>query len=231
MDRILLVEDNEDLAYGLANNLEIEGYEVEVEHNGRSGLSKAQAAPPDLLILDLMLPDLDGFRVLKALRDTGNEVPVLILSARSEEIDRVQGFRLGADDYVTKPFSVLELIGRVRALLRRARGKEELTEDTHCFGDIQVDGARRSVRRSGEELNLSPKEYELLLALLRSQGAAISRMDLLREVWGVGGQIMTRTVDTHIAQLRRKLEIDPSRPQHILTVRKIGYRLRTRDGA
>lgn len=229
MARILLIEDNADLAYGLANNLEIEGYEVAVEDNGKGGLERVFEMAPDLLILDLMMPDIDGYKILRTIREQENDVPVLILSARGEEIDKVQGFRLGADDYVTKPFSVLELLGRVEALLRRfRRGEAPGTPPVvHRFDEIEVDEAHHLVRRDGNELSLAPKEYDLLIALLRSHGAVVSRHDLLREVWGHGGRVLTRTVDTHIAQLRRKLERDPAHPQHILTVRKIGYRLKT----
>ena len=229
MTRVLVVEDSEDLAYGLANNLEIEGYEVRVEIDGESGLAAARTGSFDLVVLDLMLPGLDGFRVLRSLRDDGVDVPVLILSARGEEVDKVRGFRLGADDYVTKPFGVLELLARVEALLRRTRRPDASFDaaEEFAFGEVEVDAHRRLVRRSGEEVTLAPKEYDLLLALLRHEGTVVSRNQLLQEVWGYAGQILTRTIDTHIAQLRRKLEPDAARPQHILTVHKVGYRFRS----
>ena len=226
MSRVLVVEDNVDLAYGLQNNLEIEGYEVRVAENGEMGLEQATAFEPDLIILDLMLPDLDGYRVLQHLRKTGVMTPVLILTARGEESDKVLGFRLGADDYVTKPFGVLELLARVEAILRRvkgvlANGEEEESEE---FGEVRIDLRARIVLKGVEEVPLTPKELELLLALIRRRGAVASRLELLQEVWGHRAAVVSRTVDTHISELRRKLEEEPSHPRHILTVHKAGYR-------
>ena len=175
MARVLIVEDNVDLAYGLQNNLEIEGYEVRVAENGETGLEQATEWDPDLIILDLMLPDLDGYRVLQYLRKSGAITPVLILTARGEESDKVLGFRLGADDYVTKPFGVMELLARVEAIIRR-------------------------------------------------RGVVASRLELLQEVWGHRAAVVSRTVDTHISEIRRKLEEEPNHPRHILTVHKAGYR-------
>jgi DNA-binding response OmpR family regulator len=226
--RILVVEDNVDLAYGLQNNLEIEGYEVRVAEKGETGLTLVQEWDPELIILDLMLPDLDGYRVLQHLRKTGVMTPVLILTARGEESDKVLGFRLGADDYVTKPFGVLELLARVEAILRRVRGASgqggEAEEEEIEFGAIQIDLRSRTVLKDGEEVSLTPKELELLLALIRRQGAVASRLELLQEVWGHRAAVVSRTVDTHISELRRKLEDEPSNPRHILTVHKAGYR-------
>jgi DNA-binding response OmpR family regulator len=227
MNRVLIVEDNHDLAFGLRNNLEIEGYAVDVAEDGMSGLAAARARPPDLLILDLMLPGIDGYRVLKQLRDEGLGMPVLILTAKGEEADKVLGFRLGADDYVTKPFGVLEVLARVAALLRRSSGRSGDTRPAlHRFGHVEVDTASRTVRRGGQDVMLTPMEFDLLVALLRRQGAVASRLALLSEVWGHSSAVLTRTVDTHIAELRRKLEEDPSAPRHVLTVRKAGYRLK-----
>lgn len=225
MSRVLVVEDNEDLAFGLRNNLEIEGHEVAVARDGSEGLAAARAWCPDLIILDLMLPGLDGFRVLKALPAADDGPRVLILTARGEEADKVRGLKLGADDYVTKPFGLLELLARVEALLRR--GRRETGPRRERFGPVEVDLAARTVRRKGREVDLAPKELDLLLALLEAKGAAVSRVDLLRRVWGYPSAVVTRTVDTHVAELRRKLEDDPARPQHLLTVRKFGYRLRS----
>lgn len=228
MSRILVVEDNPDLAYGLRNNLEIEGYDVEVAADGRSALEQARATPPDLVILDLMLPTLDGYQVLRQLREGGFEQPVLILSARGEETDKVQGFRLGADQYVTKPFGLLELLARVKGLLSRAervRDRRAAAQPVMSFGEIDVDIVAHRVTRGGEEVTLTPKEFELLTLLLDRRGAAVSRRELLQEVWGYPSKVVSRTVDTHIAELRRKLERDPSDPRHIVTVRKVGYRL------
>ena len=224
MTAILVIEDNPDLAYGLRNNLEIEGYQVDVAGDGTQGLARARAARPDLVILDLMLPGLDGYRVLRALRADGLGVPVLVLTARGEEADKVRGLKLGADDYVTKPFGVLELLARVEALLRRGRAPGGLGERER-FGAIEVVPASRSVLRAGVPVTLAPKEYDLLVALLRRRGAVATRVELLREVWGYASDVQSRTVDTHVAELRAKLEDDPAAPRHILTVRKAGYRL------
>jgi two-component system, OmpR family, alkaline phosphatase synthesis response regulator PhoP len=226
MPRILIVEDNPDLAYGLRTGLEIEGYEVQIAEDGETGLERARAWKPDLVMLDLMLPGMDGYRVLKTLREGGSEVPVLILTARGEEADKVLGFRLGADDYVTKPCGVLELLARVGALLRRSRMAERAPGDAmERFGSVEINPASRMVTKGGTSVALSPKEFDLLLALVRRRGAVASRVELLREVWGHRVEVMTRTVDIHIAELRRKLEDDPSQPRHILTVWKAGYRL------
>ncbi|HTE44675.1 MAG TPA: response regulator transcription factor, partial [Gemmatimonadaceae bacterium] len=221
MPRILIVEDNPDLAYGLRTGLEIEGYEVQVAEDGETGLDRAQSWTPDLVMLDLMLPGMDGYRVLKTLREGGSDVPVLILTARGEEADKVLGFRLGADDYVTKPCGVLELLARVGALLRRSRLAEHrasAADGLERFGVVEINPASRTVTKEGTPVALSPKEFDLLVSLVRRRGAVASRVDLLREVWGHRVEVMTRTVDIHIAELRRKLEDDPSQPRHILTV-------------
>ena len=227
MSRVLVVEDNADLAFGLRNNLEIEGYEVIVADDGPTGLTRAREGMPDLVILDLMLPGMDGYRVLRALRAEGFQRPVLILTARGEEADKVIGFRNGADDYVTKPFGVLELLARIEALLRRSTGavRAQASAAAERFGDVEVDRSARTVTRQGVPVYLAPMEFELLLALLQRRGAVATRQELMREVWGHRAVVVSRTVDTHIAELRRKLEHDPAEPRHILTVRKAGYRL------
>ncbi len=243
--RLLVVEDNNDLAYGLRNNLEIEGYEVLLATDGQSGLDSARTNHPDLILLDLTLPELNGYRVLQALRREDNTTPVLILTARGTETDKVLGFRLGADDYVTKPFGVLELLARVEALLRRTgipnrRSNEgaqasdappiepsiPARDSVRCFGSIAVDVSSRTCEKGGEVVALTPKEFDLLVALIERDGAVASRTDLLREVWGHRAEVMSRTVDTHMFELRRKLEEDPASPIHLLTVHKAGYRLR-----
>ncbi len=229
MSRILVVEDNANLAYGLRTSLELEGHEVVVAEDGAEGLREARRCAPELVILDLMLPETDGYRVLKTLREEGAAVPVLILTARGEEADKVLGFRLGADDYVTKPFGLLELLARVEALLRRTAKPEPggagAAAETLRFGRVEVVPAARQVRREGEEVPLTPKEFDLLMALARRGGGVASRLELLAEVWGHRAAVMTRTVDMHVAQLRRKLEEDPADPRHIVTVWKAGYRL------
>ncbi|MFO8173335.1 MAG: response regulator transcription factor [Longimicrobiales bacterium] len=230
MARLLVVEDNSDLAFGLSTVLEFEGHQVEVAENGETGLQRAREANPHLIILDLMLPEKSGYDVLRELRMEGILTPVLILTARGQESDVIMGFDLGADDYVTKPFSTLELVARVRALLRRIRPEAGVgggAMPRHRFGDVEIRPAARTVFKGGEPVELTPKEFELLVALLRRGGAVASRSELLREVWEYGNaEILTRTVDVHIAELRRKLEDDPGNPAHILTARKAGYRLK-----
>ena len=223
--KLLVIEDNPDLAFGLRNNFEIEGYEVEVADDGLVGLERARRWSPDIILLDLMLPGMDGYRVLRTLRAEGLDTPVLILTARGEEADKVMGFRHGADDYVTKPFGVLELIARVEALLRRTRRGHGVDTLAERFGEITIERASRMVLREGESVGLAPLEYDLLLALYDRHGAVATRHELLREVWGHQATVVSRTVDTHILELRKKLERDPARPRHILTVRKTGYRL------
>jgi DNA-binding response OmpR family regulator len=220
LSRVLIVEDNTDLSLGLRNNLEIDGHDVEVADDGTSGLELARKLRPDLVILDLMLPGTDGFRVLRALRTEGFTMPILILTARGEEADKVRGLRLGADDYVTKPFGLLELLARVDVLLRRTTRRS-----IERFGEVEVDPAVRTVTLRGRPVDLAPKEFDLLVALLGRDGSVVSRLALLREVWGYSDDVVSRTVDTHIAELRRKLEDDASTPRHIVTVRKAGYRI------
>lgn len=231
MPRLLLVEDNPDLAFGLRTGLEIEGYEVHHAEDGPTGLQMARDLAPDLIILDLTLPGMDGYRVLRTIREEGREMPVLILTARGEEADKVLGFRIGADDYVVKPCGVLELLARVTALLRRAGRRTDLpdpavaaAQSVERFGDVEVYDARRTVLKKGEPVALTPKEFDLLVSLIRRRGAVATRAELLREVWGHRAEVATRTVDIHVAELRRKLEDDPAEPRHILTVWKAGYR-------
>ncbi len=227
MTRILVAEDDPDLALGLRNNLEIEGYDVRVARDGAEALALTLEWQPALLVLDLVMPKIDGMRVLRELRERDSRVAVLILTARGEEADKVRGLKLGADDYVTKPFGLLELLARVESLLRRARGK--LTRETAAqllqFGDVEVDPVARRVRKAGVEVALRPKEYDLLLELLRHRGEVRSRLELMQTVWGYSSAVITRTVDTHMFELRRKLEADAARPRHIMTIRGIGYRL------
>jgi DNA-binding response OmpR family regulator len=226
MKRILVVEDNLNLAAGLRMNLEGEGFIVEHAATGEAALRGASVGRPALIILDLMLPGaIDGFEVLRRLRAERNGVPVLVLSARGEEVDKLRGFRLGADDYVTKPFGVLELIARVHAHLRRGGlAATEASASPIRRGHIEIWPGTRSVFRDGRSVRLRPKEYELLLMLMRRAGEVVEREAIGREVWGHQPDVYSRTLDTHIADLRRKLETDPATPQHILTVHKVGYR-------
>ena len=228
MTRILIVEDNASLALGLRRSLEAAGFEVAVAGDAPTAAVALAAFDPALVVLDLMLPGASGLDVLGDLRAGGSSLPVLILSARGEEIDKLQGFRLGADDYVVKPVGVLELIARVEAILRRASRREGETAEavaTVRFGAVTVDPASRAVLKDGAPVELAPREFDLLLCLLRAGGAVVDRGTLLTEVWGYKRPVPTRTVDTHVANLRAKLEDDPAHPCHILTVRKVGYRL------
>lgn len=227
MSRILVVEDNAELAAGIRYNLELEGYEVRVAEDGAVALEQVRAFLPDLVILDLMLPEVDGFQVLRTLRDEGVGVPVLVLTARGEETDKVRAFRLDADQFVTKPFGLLELLERVKGLLRRAGSRTAavpVTNGVIRFGDVEVDPSARKVRKAGAEVALTPRAFDLLMALVDARDRVVSRHDLLRDVWGHRGRVLTRTVDSHISELRHRLEDDPENPRHIHTVWKIGYR-------
>jgi DNA-binding response OmpR family regulator len=227
LSRILIIEDERDLALGLRANLEIEGYEVSLAHEGEEGFRHAVRGAPDLVILDLMLPDVDGYDVLRRMRQARLEMPVLLLTARSEELDKVRGFRTGADDYVTKPFGVMELLVRIEAILRRGKPRNSgAGQSIYRFGEVEVDVDGRLVRRAGREVALTPKAFDLLVALLQRDGKVATRLDLLRDVWGYSPSITTRTLDAHVAELRRKLEGDAANPGHLLTVWKVGYRLK-----
>ena len=229
MSRILIVEDNADLAFGLRSNLELEGYEVSIASTGATGLAEASVQEPDLLILDVMLPEMDGFEVLRRFREGNTSTPVLMLTARGEEMDKVRGLRSGADDYVTKPFGLMELLARIEALLRRSQ--EPLESGTPAdatpirIRDIEINLVTRSVHRDGRQIELAPKEFDLLVELLRHDGAIVSRTDLMRAVWGHSAAVVSRTVDTHIAELRRKLGDAADASPLIVTVRKAGYRI------
>jgi two-component system alkaline phosphatase synthesis response regulator PhoP len=225
VSRILVIEDNAALATGIEYNLGLEGHEVQIAEDGRRGLALTREWSPDLVILDLMLPGMDGYEVLRAIRGDQNDVPVMILSARGEEADKVLGFRLDADQYVTKPFGVLELLERVGSLLRRSAARDGRHGDAQIrFGTIVVDPTARTVTRGGRPVQLSPKAFELLMALVSRDGKVVTRQELLREVWGYGAFVVSRTVDSHVAELRRKLEDDPAEPAHVVTVWKVGYR-------
>jgi len=222
MSRVLLVEDSQGLAEGLINNLEMEGHEVEHVTRGDEALDAIRSLRPHLVILDMMLPAVDGFSILSALREHDQDTPVLCLTARGAEMDKVRALRSGADDYVTKPFGLMELLARVGALLRRFSPDDPgLLE----FGEVEINIPDRSVKRAGQPVSLSPKEFELLLALARHPNQVISRQQLMKEVWGHGGQVVSRTVDTHVATLRSKLEADATHPRFILTSWKAGYKL------
>jgi DNA-binding response OmpR family regulator len=229
MTRVLVVEDDPGIAEGLCLNLRLEGYDVRVAADGVAGLGLCREWRPALVVLDLMLPLMDGMQLLRTIREEGNTVPVLILSARGDETDRLRGFRLGADDYVVKPFSLPELLARVAARLRRIGEPRAPAPAQWKFGEIEVDAGTHEVRRAGAPVALRPREYDLLLALLRRAGRVATRTELLHEVWSYERDVVSRTVDVHVVELRRKLEADPARPRHLLTVRKTGYRLALRQ--
>jgi DNA-binding response OmpR family regulator len=223
--RVLVVEDNHNLALGLGNNLRLEGYEVQVAEDGKKALDQFRSFGPDAVVLDLMLPEMDGYQVLRTIRNNGSAVPVLILTALGDEADKVRGFRMGADQYLTKPFSVVEFLSRVEALLRRADSSwGRPGRSVESFGEVAIDVEAGIVSRSGSDVALTPKAFDLLLALIRRRGAVVSRQDLMHDVWGYDKSVISRTVDAHVAELRRKLEADPANPVHILTVWKRGYR-------
>ena len=224
MNTILLIEDNRDYAGTLKANLEREGYAVRVAATGVEGLTQARREPPDLVVLDLMLPAMDGFAVLQRMRDQGLGMPVLIMTALGTEEEKLRGFGLGADDYIVKPCGLKEILARVRALLKRGGSGTAVPEPVQ-IGDVSVDLAARVVRLGGQVLNLRPKEFDLLAALVRHRGRVVSRSELLREVWGYAAGIESRTVETHLAALRQRLGDDPQSPRYIVTVRGAGYRL------
>ncbi|MBK8255309.1 MAG: response regulator transcription factor [Polyangiaceae bacterium] len=219
---IVLVEDDPSIAMGLELNLRAEGYEVVVANDGEAGLSHAREPGVDLLILDIMLPKLNGFEVVRLLRAERRTMPIILLSARGAETDKVMGLDLGAEDYVTKPFGLAELLARIKAVLRRdaiARPEEVLRA-----GDIVIDRSRRAVRRNGQPVELTATEMDILLCLVEANGRVLSREQIQAKVWGVGHHGTPRTIDNFILQLRNKLEDDSAAPKRIITVRGVGYR-------
>ncbi len=218
---ILIVEDDTTLRETLSSTLRTHGYEVQALPDARGLLEKTFELTPDLLLLDVMLPGLDGLTACRALRAAGSKVPVLMLSARSNDMDKIVGLETGADDYVTKPFSTGELIARVRALLRRSQSEQRSVLDA---GDLQMDLIARRAQLRGEELRLTHKEFDLLAELIRNKGMVLSRDLLLEKIWGYDFLGDSRTVDVHIRWLRQKIELEPSLPVRIVTVRGIGYR-------
>ena len=218
----MIVDDEPEIVRGLADNLAFEGYETVGAANGAEALSAIAYATPDLVILDIMMPVMSGWDVAKELRRRGIDVPIIMLTARGEEVDRVLGLELGADDYVTKPFSLRELLARVRAVLRRPGPRQKA--DDLAFADVRVQRRARRVFRAGTEVRLTRKEFDLLVYLFEHRGEVVTRERLLDEVWGYERFPTTRTVDTHVLRLRRKLEADPDRPAWIHTVHAQGYR-------
>jgi DNA-binding response OmpR family regulator len=225
MSRILVVEDDPAILRGLADNLTFESYEVLTAGDGEAAYRLLRETKPDLLILDLMLPRMSGFELCRKARSEGITTPILMLTARGEEADRVLGLDLGADDYVTKPFSVRELLARVRAILRRGAGPPKPMPDDLRFGDVVVDFRRYEARKGEKTLEMTRKEFGALRLLAARAGEVVSREELLNEVWGYENYPSTRTVDNHIASLRSKIEEDPAQPRRLLTVHGVGYKL------
>ncbi len=223
MSRILIVEDDPSILRGLADNLDAESYEVLTAVDGEAGYRLIREKQPDLIILDLMLPKLSGYELCRKVREEGNSTPILMLTARGEEADRVLGLDLGADDYVTKPFSLRELLARVRAILRRSQPPRTLPDELR-FDDVVVDFRRYETSRGDQSVRLTPKEYDLLRSLVARAGVVMTRNELLNEVWGHESSPTTRTVDNHVASLRTKLERNPAEPCHLLTVHGVGYK-------
>jgi two-component system alkaline phosphatase synthesis response regulator PhoP len=222
MARILIVDDEPEMVRGLEDNLRFEGYQTASATNGQDAVALAQSGAPDLILLDVMMPRMSGWDVCRALREKGIEAPIIMLTARGEEVDRVRGLELGADDYVTKPFSLRELLARVRAVLRRPGPRSRFDEFT--FGDVRIRPRVRQVFKAGEEIRLTRKEFDLLVFLVAHRGEVITRERLLDEVWGYERFPTTRTVDTHILRLRKKFEADADRPVWILTFHGHGYK-------
>ncbi|MGE5245326.1 MAG: response regulator transcription factor [Betaproteobacteria bacterium] len=222
--RVLVVEDEPGLRLTLSDRLESEGYAVETAADGEAGLERASAGAYDLIVLDVMLPAMNGFDVCRAVRQKGVTTPILMLTARGQVVDRVVGLKLGADDYLTKPFETIELMARLEALLRRRGGGAQPGGDQYRFGGVTVDFRRAEVTRDGVRVELSAREFKLLRHFIAHRGATLSREELLADVWGYDETPLTRTVDVHVAGLRQKIEANPRSPEYILTVHGLGYK-------
>ena len=227
MSKILVVEDDEAMAVALQDGFAYEGHEVTRAADGEEGLRLAREEAPEIVILDVMLPKMTGLEVCKVLRGEGSQLPIIMLTARGQEIDKVLGLKLGADDYITKPFSFMELMARVEAVLRRSQPQKSCPDDASVqrIGDITIDLSRHEACKNGDPLDLTPREFRLLGFFIEHQGEVVTREDLLDAVWGYDTIPFTRTVDTHIAKLRKKIEDDPSNPEHLITVHRLGYKL------
>ena len=227
MSKRLVVEDDEAMAVALQDGFAYEGHEVTRAADGEEGLRLAREEAPEIVILDVMLPKMTGLEVCKVLRGEGSQLPIIMLTARGQEIDKVLGLKLGADDYITKPFSFMELMARVEAVLRRSQPQKSCPDDASVqrIGDITIDLSRHEACKNGDPLDLTPREFRLLDFFIKHQGEVVTREDLLDAVWGYDTIPFTRTVDTHIAKLRKKIEDDPSNPEHLITVHRLGYKL------
>jgi two-component system alkaline phosphatase synthesis response regulator PhoP len=222
--RLLLVEDETGLQLTLGDRLTAEGYHVETAGDGDTAVRRATGEPFDVIVLDVMLPGRDGFDVARTLRQQGLQTPILMLTARGQVVDRVVGLKLGADDYLTKPFEMIELVARLEALRRRAPARPGMALERYQFGDVSIDIRRAEVTRGGQPVDLSAKEFHLLRYFVEHRGATLSRSELLQSVWGYQATPSTRTVDVHVAWLRQKLEPNPRVPQFIVTVHGLGYK-------
>jgi DNA-binding response OmpR family regulator len=223
MRKVLIVEDDQAMAVALRDGFTYEGYAVHVARDGAAGLRMAEERSHDLLILDVMLPRMSGLDVCRQLRTAGNDTPIIMLTARGQEIDKVLGLKTGADDYVTKPFSFLELMARVEAVLRRASKSTEAVESAE-FGDVEMNFKTFEAKKGGRALELSPREFKMMKYFVEHRGEVVTRDQLLDHVWGYEGLPLTRTVDMHIAKLRQKIEDTPSDPHHVITVHRVGYK-------
>jgi two-component system alkaline phosphatase synthesis response regulator PhoP len=226
MEKILIIEDEQSILMALTDDLALEGYEVSSASDGLEGLTMAKENRHDLIILDIMLPKMDGFEVCKQLRRAGLTTPVLILTAKSQEMDKVLGLELGADDYVTKPFSPREFLARVKAILRRVKTAQEQM-DAYSFGDVEIDFKKYEVKKKGQQVYLTSLEFSLIGFLIKHKDRVLDRSAILDGVWGQEVYVLPKTVDTHIGHLRKKIEDDPANPKHIIGVRGIGYKFTT----
>ncbi len=226
MTRVLIVEDDEAMSIALRDGFQYEGYSVTVAKDGESGLQLATEESPDLILLDVMLPKMTGLDICKHLRGGGSAVPIIMLTARGQEIDKVLGLKLGADDYITKPFGFMELLARAEAVLRRSHPAPPASSavETYRFGDVSVDFRRHEAHKADQQIDLSPREFQLLGFFIHHRGEVITREKLLDTVWDYNSIPFTRTVDMHIAKLRKKIEDNPSDPRHIVTVHRLGYK-------
>ncbi|MDJ0766357.1 MAG: response regulator transcription factor [Myxococcota bacterium] len=222
-EKILVIEDDRDIAKGLRHNLRFEGYEVHLASDGIEGLDLARSKQPDLILLDVMLPKMNGFEVLRELRRLDQETPVIVLSAKGGEIDVVRGLELGADDYVPKPFGLSELLARINSVLRRKRRYDNQVAST-CFGDVSVDFTARTVSVRGDPIPATKRELDLIHFFVSKEGQAVTRQQIINAVWGFDYYGTDRTVDNFINRLRQKFEVDPDNPKHFLTIRGVGYR-------
>jgi two-component system alkaline phosphatase synthesis response regulator PhoP len=223
-EKILIIEDEEDLVKGLKLNLAGEGYELTWAYDGQEGLRKALEERPDLIILDIMLPKMDGLEVCREIRQKNMNIPIIMLTAKGGEVDKVVGLEVGADDYITKPFSIRELLARVKAHLRREKREGKRIPDVYSFGDVEVDFSHFKVRRKGKEVDLTSLEVEILKYFVAHRGEVVTREALLDKIWGYERFPTTRTIDNHILKLRKKVEEDPAHPKYIFSVYGAGYR-------